>query len=151
MLRHISDCGFGYSQIVSLILTFLTKYYRKEELYIVEEPETNLHPKLQSRLADFFQIFISVTNSRFLIETHSEYLIRKLQYLVAKGEFNPEDIVIYYIDDPDPAKRASGSPQVREITLDKNGRMSHDFGPGFFDEADNLAIQLFNLNQQSNN
>ena len=29
--------------------------------------------------------------------------------------------------------------------LKENGKFSQDFGPGFLDEADNAAIQLFDL------
>lgn len=151
---NMADCGAGLRQIISILLTIIpdsNKFLKTDSInHIIEEPETNLHPALQSQLAEIFVDINKRTKNNFLIETHSEYFIRKLQYLVAKGECDPDDVVIYYIDNPDPEQRAPGAPQVREITLDRNGRMSHDFGPGFFDEADNLAIQLFNINQNSN-
>jgi predicted ATPase len=149
LMRHLSDMGFGLQQIFMLILSLSNNTYNKT--YIVEEPETSLHPKFQSRLADFFTSFVNASTSNLLIETHSEYFIRKLQYLIAKGEFRSENVVIYYIDDPDPNKREPNAPQVREITIDKFGCMSQDFGSGFFDEADNLAIQLFTLNRNTAN
>lgn len=150
--RHISDFGSAYAHIIILLIVLANK--GNNVSLIIEEPEANLHPKFQSFLADTFVDFTKTkknNNKSLLIETHSEYLIRKLQYLIAKGECNPDDVVIYYIDDPDPAKRQPNAPQVREITIDKHGRMSQDFGTGFFDEADNIAIQLFNLNQQNFN
>ena len=49
-------------------------------------------------------------NIQFFIETHSEYLIRKLQYLTAKKEIKPEDSVIYYFNHPDEV--AKGAEQV---------------------------------------
>lgn len=148
---NLIDFGTGIRQIIFMLFALRNKPNdRKDRTILLEEPENNLHPAYQSKLADIFVHAYNRSNN-LIIETHSEYLIRKLQYLVAKGECKPEHVVIYYIDHPDPAKRAPGAPQVREITLDKNGRMSHDFGPGFFDEADNLAIQLFNFNQQNPN
>jgi predicted ATPase len=152
--RNLSDLGFGIGQLIPLLLTFANNLSSsKYRIYIIEEPETSLHPKFQSRLADLFTLYTANSNSNLIIETHSEYLIRKLQYLIAKGEYNSEDVVIYYLDldDPNYEKRKNKSPQVREITIDRNGRMSQDFGSGFFDEADNIAIQLFNINQQSQN
>jgi AAA15 family ATPase/GTPase len=146
---NLMDLGTGVRQIIFMLLA-ICRNIGKNRTILIEEPENNLHPAYQSKLADIFVHAYNRSN-HLIVETHSEYLIRKLQYLVAKGECNPKHIVIYYIDDPDPAKRAPGAPQVREITLDKNGRMSQDFGPGFFDEADNLAIQLFNFNQQNPN
>lgn len=149
--RHIADIGSAYAHIIILLMVMENIF--KNVGLIIEEPEANLHPKFQSLLADAFVDYINEKNNKrsFIIETHSEYLIRKLQYLIAKGKFNPDDVIIYYIDDPDPNKRLKNTPQIREITIDKYGRMSQDFGPGFFDEADNIAIQLFNLNQQSEN
>lgn len=148
----INEVGLGVSQLTFLLSTisYLNVYVEKS-FFLIEEPEANLHPKLQSMLADLFLDAHLYLNKKFIIETHSEYLIRKLQFLIAKGECKPEDVIIYYIDDPDPSKREEGAPQVREITIDKFGRMSQDFGKGFFDEADNLAIQLFQLNQQNFN
>lgn len=149
----ITEVGLGIAQLTFLIasISFSDILAPMHKQYIIEEPESNLHPKFQSMLADYFVDATNNLNKSFLIETHSEYLIRKLQFLIAKGECDPEDVIIYYIDDPDPKKRQPNAPQVREITIDKFGRMSQDFGPGFFDEADNIAIQLFNLNQQSEN
>lgn len=153
MRSKITEVGLGIAQLTFLIasISFSDILSPLKKHYIIEEPESNLHPKFQSMLADYFVDATNNLNKSFLIETHSEYFIRKLQFLIAKGECKPEDVVIYYIDDPDPSKREEGAPQVREITIDKHGRMSQDFGKGFFDEADNLAIQLFQLNQQNFN
>jgi len=81
---------------------------------------------------------------QFIVETHSEYLIRKLQYLVVKGEEKPENIVIYYFDDPDEEKR-QGRPQVKKITIQDDGNLSDDFGPGFFDEVARWELELLKL------
>jgi len=162
---NIADLGKGQAQILQLLLAIGSRIIEEEELgnhpenkkqfikqsiFHLEEPEVYLHPKWQSILADIFTI-IGKTNMNLLVETHSEYLIRKLQYIVAKGKFKPEKITIYYFEDPDKRMKSSKLQLHRTIKLDKNGRMSQDFGPGFFDEADNIAIQLFNLNQQGNN
>ena len=85
---------------------------------------------------------------QFIIETHSEYMVRKFQYLVAKGEMKKEDIVIYYFNDPN--NIPAGEPQVKKIEILEDGSLSDDFGSGFFDEADNLAINLFNLQNRKN-
>lgn len=162
---NIADLGKGQAQIIQLLLAIGSRIIEEEDtgnhpenknqfikqsILHLEEPEVYLHPKWQSKLADIFTI-IAKTNMNLLVETHSEYLIRKLQYIVAKGKFKPEKITIYYFEDTDKRKKGSKYQLYRTIKLDKNGRMSQDFGPGFFDEADNIAIQLFNLNQQGNN
>ncbi|WP_158550062.1 DUF3696 domain-containing protein [Runella aurantiaca] len=81
--------GLGISQLVALLLTIITKEDNKK-VFIFEEPEANLHPKFQSQLADMFIDAAKTFNIQFIIETHSEYLIRKLQYLIAKSAALPE-------------------------------------------------------------
>jgi len=163
---NLAGFGKGLAQLIQLILAISFKIILKEyedrgrqksrneainPIFHIEEPEAYLHPSWQSKLADMFIFLANKFSVQFLIETHSEYLVRKLQYLIAKGEFKAENVSIFYFEEPETRKGKSKKPLFRKISLDDNGRMSQDFGPGFFDEADNIAIQLFNINQQSNN
>ena len=72
-------------------------------------------------------------------------MIRKLQYLVATKETYPKDVALYYFHDPENIPQ--GEEQVKKIEILEDGNLSDNFGQGFFDEADNLAIDLFNLNR----
>jgi len=117
--------------------------------FVIEEPETNLHPKFQSLLADMFVDAHKQFGMSFIIETHSEYLIRKLQYLTAKGEITSDDTAINYIGDPDPENRDYGEEQVRKIRIKTNGQLSKPFGSGFTDESSYWIKEMFmyaNLN-----
>lgn len=151
----ITDMGYGSSQLLPIILKFSLAMIPGSDLssgkkiIIIEEPETNLHPRLQSLLADFFVDFQKRTRHFLIIETHSEYLIRKLQYLTAKKEIKPEDVIIYYFHKPNEVPK--GEKQVKKIKIQEDGCLSDNFGPGFFDEADNLATQLFVLNKNASN
>ncbi len=53
----------------------------------------NLHPRLQSMLSDlFYEVYIlSKGNLTFVVETHSEYLIRRTQVLVAEAHYKVEE------------------------------------------------------------
>jgi predicted ATP-dependent endonuclease of OLD family len=153
---ELSDLGFGASQIVTILLTIVTNFYENIETdyrasltYAIEEPETNLHPKLQSKLADLFVEAIKKFRCQFIIETHSEYLIRKLQYLTAKKTLKPEDTVIYYFTEPE--KVTEGRKQVERINILEDGNLDNDFGPGFFDEATNLKFDLLRLKNTQKN
>lgn len=109
-------------------------------LFLIEEPETNLHPKLQSQLADLFMDAAYQFDSTFLIETHSEYLIRKLQYLVATKKLRPQDVAIYYLHDPNEVPE--GRKQVERINIQEDGLLDNEFGTGFFDEATKLMTSI---------
>jgi predicted ATPase len=115
----------------------------------IEEPESNLHPALQSKLADMFIDAARTFNTQFIIETHSEYLIRKLQYFTAKGEIKTEDTAIYYFYPPDDVP--PGEEQVKRIDIQEDGSLTDDFGTGFFDEADKIAMSIWNMNKSQKN
>lgn len=146
-LIPLVDLGFGINQILPIMLKIaITK---NKGTVFIEEPESNLHPALQSKLADMLIDAYKKFDIQFVLESHSEYLIRKLQYLVAKKEINPTDISIYYLYQPD--KIPEGAKQVEKIELDENGILSQEFGTGFFDEALNWKFELLRLKNQQKN
>lgn len=150
----------------------------------VEEPESRLHPRYQSFLADLLTNVWAVTNStaeglrdRFyetigelesfaaaeevellrtyldlpffgetpsnqtvVVETHSEYLIRRLQSLVASSRIDPGEIAIHYFSTP--GVTVNGEAQW-SIFINGDGTLTRDFGPGFFGEAANLIDELW--------
>ena len=109
----------------------------------MEEPEIHLHPKYQSMLADMFVEAYQKYNIHFIIETHSEYLIRKLQVLVAEKKLKAEDVSLNYVE-----KNEEGVSHNRQIKIKDDGRLDGSFGEGFYDEAGGLSRQLFMLNDE---
>lgn len=107
----------------------------------IEEPEIHLHPKYQSLLADMFLDAYQNHGIHFLIETHSEYLIRKLQTFVGKKIISPDTISILYAEE----NPAPGEDRIRRIGIKDDGRLESAFGSGFFDEADSLAMDLLKI------
>jgi hypothetical protein len=110
-------------------------------ILIIEEPEAFLHPNFQSKLADLlvdaagFNVKRMAENEEpgtiLIIETHSEYLIRKLQLL--KVEKKLVNISLFYF----------GQKEYWEIDILENGKLSRPFGKGFLDEAGETATKLF--------
>lgn len=115
----------------------------------IEEPENHLHPKFQSLLADMIVDAYKNYHVEFIVETHSEYLIRKLQTLVAKKELTPNEVSLQYVYDASPEKRPIGEPHVKNIPLREDGILLEPFGPGFLDEADNLAMDILTIKTMS--
>jgi predicted ATPase len=124
--------------------------HSENKVLIIEEPEANLHPSLQSKLADALVATIEFyPYVNFIIETHSEYLIRKLQYLTASKKVGTDKSIIYYFN-ADKYVTAN-EPKVKPIEIRENGNLSDTFGPGFYDEITRLQFDLMKLNQEQNN
>ena len=152
-LKNIVDEGHGISQLILLchMLSVAGKNANaSRKTFFIEEPEISLHPSLQSKLADVFKLAVKDNNIQIIVETHSEYLIRKLQYLTAKGELEKGDVAIYYFN-PIKDNKLQAEERFYKIEIESNGTLTKNFGSGFFDEANNIALELFFESINKNN
>ena len=142
--KPLGSYGTGSIQIFILLLQIAIAIHSgKNMIMFVEEPEQNLHPSLQSRLAELFYEVWKMTNGkvRFVVETHSEYLVRKMQVIVANVMLSEDqsidnvnqDIKVYYFPE-----RKEPYPMV----FKNNGRFQNKFGQGFFDESSRANYEL---------
>ena len=104
-------------------------------LFIFEEPEQNMHPNLQSKLADLFLDVYKRFGINVLVETHSEYLVRRSQVLVAEAKYKDEQELaekcpfkVYYFPE-------AGKGQPYDMEYQISGRFLKSFGDGFYDES----------------
>ncbi len=136
----LADLGMGSIQLMMLLFALSTSIKHNissvfgNPTVVIEEPEQNLHPAVQSKLADILYLVNKDFGLKFIIETHSEYLIRRTQVLVANNNDTTNPFVVYYFPQ-------NGVPY--DMVYRPDGRFSEEFGAGFFDEASNLAISLF--------
>lgn len=147
---HLADKGMGSIQAMLLILRLAAIIHKTINTnhiaaVIIEEPELNLHPALQSKLADLFLEVFEKYGLSFIIETHSEYILRRSQVLVAEKEFeiapNENPFCVYYFP-----KEIDQQPYRLEYQED--GSFNRNFGDGFFDEASSSTLELLKLKRQ---
>jgi predicted ATPase len=92
-----------------------------------------LHPKLQANLADFFIDTTTRNNKlRWILETHSESLILRIQRRIKEGRIKPEDISINYVN-----SIKGGHSVIKELRLDSDGDFIDEWPDGFFEESFN--------------
>lgn len=119
----ITDVGFGISQILPVIVQGF--FARKDSLTVIEQPEVHLHPKMQADLADLFidialpkgQNGVRSVNKYLLVETHSEYLLKRLRRRIATKEISPSDVGIYIIRSQDVNKESI----IEDMTITPSG------------------------------
>lgn len=146
---HLADKGMGSLQVMTLILRIAAiirekkMIIKKDKVFtiLIEEPELNLHPNLQSLLTEFFHEVYLEYGFNFIVETHSEYMIRKSQVIVRKekysnlSELDSNPFKVYYF----PVK-LEDSPYLMNYRED--GKFSNEFRSGFFDISSDLAFDI---------
>lgn len=129
----ITDVGFGISQVLPILVQgFISN---NKSLILIEQPEIHLHPKMQADLAD---LFIDILNTSLdkkgkikkslLIETHSEYLLKRLRRRISEGKLSSKDIAIYFIEPRD--KDNKDSAIIKSVQISKDG--SFDWPKDFY-------------------
>ena len=151
---NLADKGKGSIQLTILLLrlaTIIRKYNIGKDniIVLVEEPEQNIHPDLQVLLTDLFCDVYKRWGIRFIVETHSEYLVRHAQFIVAGKKYKHEQESI----DRNPFKvyyfRQDNVPY--DMILEDTGLFKNSFGNGFFNVAALEALGLSKIERERKN
>lgn len=166
----LADEGYGMTQLFNILLTIETvalsinthrncnsvecsvSKHNDEDfdeydysLIAIEEPENHLHPNYQSMLAEMFYDAYKCFNIHFIVETHSEYMIRKTQLMVAERTIEVGKIGLFYLYSPNKEIKDDQKSRIIQIEIESDGSLSDNFGSGFYDEATNSFQRLMNL------
>jgi predicted ATPase len=128
------DVGIGISQVLPILVQCSSE---SNATICIEQPELHLHPRLQGDLADVFirTSIGSEQNNSYVIETHSEHIIRRLMRRIREGKISKDDVSILYVE-----SGLNGST-VTPIRMDDDGDLIDEWPNGFFEESfrDNMA------------
>ncbi|WOE68755.1 AAA family ATPase [Hydrogenimonas thermophila] len=139
---NLSDMGFGYSQILPIIvqLWYSSSGYEfrhkgeriKEKIIVIEQPELHLHPEFQSKFAEVLVKIIKYSKEiKLIIETHSDTLINRLGDCIAYNKLDPNDvnIIIFNKDDK------TSITKIEKANFNKDGDLEN-WPLGFFLASD---------------
>jgi predicted ATPase len=136
--RDLTHVGAGVSQALPIVVACLAM--PEDSTIIIEHPELNLHPKMQSRLADFF-IAMALSGRQCLIETHSEHIVNQLCYRYASTadeKILKDKAKIFFVE----KNHDTGASNFRDIEINKYGALS-EWPDDFFDEAQISNAKIF--------
>lgn len=136
---NIMDVGFGVSQVLPMLV--LAYFVPRGATIIAEQPEIHLHPRAQVGLAELMVEVAREREVQFLVETHSEYLFRRLQFLIADEKLGPDDCRLYFVE-RDGAREAS----LRRLEVDPYGRIAnwpeHFFGDSLGETERQMTVMM---------
>lgn len=136
---ELPDVGFGISQVLPVLVQCF--YAPSGSIIIMEQPEIHLHPDAQSALAD---VMIDVINSRengnerniqLIIETHSEYFLRRLQRRIAEEKIERDKASAYF------AKISGKQSRLEPLEIDRFGNILNWPDNFFGDEMGDIMKQ----------
>lgn len=132
----ISDVGFGISQFLPIIVADLQ--LGKGSTLFIAQPEIHLHPKVQALFGDYIINEMVKNNKKYIIETHSEYLLNRIRLAIAKNTITEKDVKTIYIE--------NNGKKAKHFKLNflKNGQIKNA-PKSFFDtymlDVMNIAIE----------
>ncbi len=140
------NTGFGISYALPIIIALLSA--QAGDLLIIENPESHLHPKGQSKLAELMCL-AAQNGVQIFCETHSDHIVNGVRVGIIKNkkENVAENVKIFYF-----TKNNDATSQVFDIPITEGARLKvkelrkKDI-TGFFDQIDtDLSIILANGN-----
>jgi predicted ATPase len=138
---QLTDVGFGVSQVLPVIAQCF--YAPPHSTVLMEQPEMHLHPRAQSELGDLLVEAVSARENsaprgiQFIVESHSEHLLRRVQRHVAEENIDAADVALFFCY---PGRPGTGSV-IKPLELDEFGEILN-WPPEFFgDELKDLVIQ----------
>jgi len=141
---NIMDVGYGVSQSLPILVSLLSangkgtsprRVGNASKTFLLQQPEVHLHPRGQAEMAELFARTAKKGRNRFLIETHSDYIVDRMRILVRRKFLRPDDISIIFFE---PGKNAV---QMHNIYLDKFGNLKNapdSYRSFFLKETDRL-------------
>ncbi len=126
----LSDVGFGINQLLPVIIEGIAS--NQDAIICVEQPEIHLHPRLQANIADL--MIETSTIKQWIVETHSELLMLRLQRRIREGKIKSSDVSVLYVD---PNNTDGQGSIIKKLRLGEKGDFLDEWPDGFFDEGFN--------------
>ena len=114
--KNLIDVGYGVSQVLPVIfdLTRLSDH----SLFLLQQPEVHLHPKAQASLGTFVVDQMLKHNQKFIIETHSDYIMDRVRSTVLENkQLKHSDVLILYFE------RNKSNVRIHEISMDEDANL----------------------------
>lgn len=114
---NLVDVGYGVSQALPIVVDCLRA--GRGRTLLLQQPEVHLHPKAQSELGSFLAALTKQAGKRFLIETHSDYLVDRIRMDIRDQKYGlqPEDVSLLYFE------RGAAGIEIHRLNLDKLGNI----------------------------
>jgi predicted ATPase len=120
-----ANVGYGLSHLFPVVVGGLG--VQQGQLFIVENPESHLHPAAQSEVGRFLAA-VAAGGAQVLVESHSDHVLNGVRLAVKDGCLQKADLALHFFQ-----SREAGKPQIVSPQVDAKGNIDSWPG-GFFDQ-----------------
>lgn len=114
---NLVDVGYGVSQALPIVIDSILA--PKNSIVLIQQPEVHLHPRAQAALGKFFCSLAVADKKRFVIETHSDYLVDRARLAVASNLILASDVTIAFLE------RKGLDVQLHQLSVDQQGNVAN--------------------------
>lgn len=129
----VTGAGFGVAQALPVLA--LCFHAPEGSTILLEQPETRLHPSAQSALADALLDARRRRGIQFLVESHSEHLLRRIQRRVSDETLSHEEVGLWYCENEE------GESRLTDLSLDRFGATGY-WPEGFFGDQFREVVEI---------
>jgi hypothetical protein len=131
---NLVDVGYGVSQVLPILVDSILA--DRGETYLLQQPEVHLHPRAQAALGSFLVRMTVEQGKRFVVETHSDYLIDRVRTDIRDSKrATPDDVSLLFF------RRSGIQVDIHPMQLDEAGNLSNvpdDYRAFFLNEERRL-------------
>jgi len=114
---NVVNIGYGVSQVLPILYNI---YAKNSAVITIQQPEVHLHPRAQAAIGNvFFDLSIGKFKKKFIVETHSDYIIDRFRQQQKKSHEKSYVHVLFFL-------REKGINRVFSISIDDNGNYDND-------------------------
>lgn len=117
-VRNIVDHGVGLAHLLPVALALLAP---QREMLLLEEPESHLHPRLQSVVGSVVAASGISRQAPVVVETHSEHVLRRVLRHVGGSvlpALSSDDLAVIYV------VRAGGNSSAHVLEVSEDGLLA---------------------------
>jgi hypothetical protein len=130
---NLVDVGYGVSQVLPILVDTIERS-GVNDVFLLQQPEVHLHPSAQAELGSYFARQVR-KNGRFVIETHSDYIVDRIRMEVRRKTLRPADVSLLYFE------RKKQGATIHHLELADDGSIMNPpkgYREFFLNESDRL-------------
>ncbi len=113
----LTTVGYGVSQSLPVLVEIFARPHGT--WFAIQQPEVHLHPRAQAALGDLIFEMASTDHKRFLIETHSDFMVDRFRMNYRNGRVKPDSQILFF-------ERRDKHNIVKSLGIGKTGELPAD-------------------------